>query len=116
MPVDWARIVQTSLHTRRKLDLPRRLKLPVLPQAVIAFTETVENPEAGPHEMAAALETDASLTSELLRQINSAAIGLRQKVASVAQAIGLLGTRRTKMLVLTSALQAATKDCASRLI
>src|SRR6478609_7527395 len=100
MTVDWSRIVQDSLQSRPQLELPRRLKLPVLPQAVIAFTEVTEDPEDGPHELAAALETDASLTSELLKQINSAAIGLKQKVASVAQAIGLLGPRRTKMLVL----------------
>ena len=116
MSVDWSKIVQTSLNKRPQLELPRRLKLPVLPQAVIAFTEIAEDPEAGPHELAATLETDASLTSELLKQINSAAMGLKQKVASVAQAIGLLGPRRTKMLVLTSALQTATKDTTSRLI
>ena len=92
------------------------MKLPVLPQSVIAFTEIANNPDAGPHELAAPLESDPSLTSELLRQINSVAVGLKQKVASVAQAIGLLGSRRTKMLVLTAALQTATKNTTSRLI
>jgi len=98
------------------LELPRRLKLPVLPQSVIAFTEIVEDLDAGPQQLAAPLESDASLTAELLRQINSAAVGLKQKVASVTQAINLMGRRRTKMLVLTSAIQQATKDSASRLI
>ncbi len=116
MSVDWTKVVRDSLDSRPHLNLPRRLKLPVLPQSVIAFTEIAENPDAGPHQLAAPLEADASLTSELLRQINSASMGLKQKVASVAQAIGLLGPRRTKTLVLTSALQTATKDTTSRLI
>ena len=116
MSVDWTRIVRDSLDSRPQLKLPKRLKLPVLPQAVIAFTEIVDNPDAGPQELAATLETDSSLTSELLRQINSAAMGLKQKVASVTQAISLLGPRRTKMLVLTSALHTATKDTTSRLV
>ncbi len=116
MSVDWTQIVDRSLKARPQLTMPRFLKLPVLPQAVIAFTEIAEDPDAGPHELAATLEVDSSLTSEVLKQINSVAMGLKQKVGSVAQAIGLLGPRRTKTLVLTSALQRATKDTTSRLV
>lgn len=116
MSKDWAKLICDGLKSRPRVNLPSRLKLPVIPQAVIAFTEVAEDPEAGPHALAATLESDASLTSELLRQINSVALGLKQRVGSVAQAIGLMGPRRTKTLVLTAALQAATKDTTSRLI
>lgn len=116
MSVDWARIANDSLNSRPQLKLPSRLKLPVLPQAVIAFTELADDPNASPRQLAATLETDSSLTSELLKQINSAAMGLRQQIGSVSQAISMLGPRRTKMLVLTSALQTATKDSKARLI
>lgn len=116
MSVDWPRIINDSLQSRQQLSLPRRLKLPVLPQSVIAFTEIAENPDASPHQLSAPIEADSSLTCELLRQINSAAMGLKQKVASVSQAISLLGTKRTKTLVLTAALQTATQNATSRLM
>ena len=116
MSVDWARIANDSLNSRPQLKLHSRLKLPVLPQAVIAFTELADDPNASPRQLAAALETDSSLTSELLKQINSAAMGLKQQIGSVTQAINMLGPRRTKMLVLTSALQTATRDSKARLI
>lgn len=116
MPVDWAGIVQAAMQSRPTLVLPRRLKLPVVPQSVIEFTALAEDPKAGPKELAAPIEADSALTLELLRQVNSAAMGLRQQVVSVPQAINLLGPRRTKTLVLTSALQTATSKTTSRLI
>lgn len=116
MPVDWADAVQNAMQSRVKLELPRRLKLPVVPQSVIEFTSLSEDPNVGPRELAVPLESDAVLTTELLRQVNSAAMGLRQQVVSVAQAINLLGPRRTKTLVLTAALQTALAKTTSRLI
>ncbi len=116
MSVDWTVIVREALKTRSQLDLPRRLKLPVLPQSVVEFTAIAEKPDVGPHELAAPIEADSALTSELLRQVNSVGTGLRQRVSSVAQAINLFGPRRTKTLVLTCALQTATAGMKSQLI
>lgn len=116
MSADWANLVQDAPRTRPQLELPRRLKLPVLPQSVVEFTAIAENPQAGPQELAAPIEADSALTSELLRQVNSVGTGLRQRVASIPQAINLFGPRRTKTLVLTCALQSATSRMKSRLI
>lgn len=116
MTVDWAKIVGDAMQNRPQLELPRRLKLPVLPQSVVEFTSIAENPDAGPQQLAAPIESDAALTSELLRQVNSVATGLRSRVASISQAINLFGPRRTKTLVLTCALQTATAGMKSRLI
>lgn len=116
MSVSWSEIVRDALKCPPPLELPRRLKLPVLPQAVVEFTSLAENPDAGPNQLAAPIEADAALTSELLRQVNSVGVGLRQRVVSVAQAIALFGPRRTKTLVLTCALQSATSRMKSRLI
>lgn len=116
MSANWTNIVKEALRTRPQLELPRRLKLPVLPQSVVEFTAIAENPQAGPRELAAPIEADSALTSELLRQVNSVGTGLRQRVASIPQAINLFGPRRTKTLVLTCALQTATSEMKSRLI
>ncbi len=116
MSVNWTEVVRIALKTRPQLELPRRLKLPVLPQSVVEFTAIAENTEASPQELAAPIEADSALTAELLRQVNSIGTGLRQQVASVSQAITLFGPRRTKTLVLTCALQAATSGVKSRLV
>lgn len=116
MPVNWSEIARDALRCRPTLELPRRLKLPVVPQSIIKFTALAEQPDAGPQQLAAPIEADAALTSELLRQVNSVGIGLRQRVASVAQAIALFGSRRTKTLVLSCALQAASSEMKSRLV
>ncbi|MEK6257851.1 MAG: HDOD domain-containing protein [Planctomycetota bacterium] len=116
MPTDWSGLVQKAMETRPLLDLPRDLKLPSLPQSVIEFTAVANDPTAGPKELAAPIEADSALTSELLRQVNSAAMGLRRIVVSIPQAVNLLGPRRTKTLVLTSALQTSTARTKSRLI
>ena len=116
MSVDWNSLVQNAMKVRPQLDLPRRLKLPVLPQSVVEFTAISEKPDVGPQELAAPIEADSALTSELLRQVNSVGTGLRQRVSSVAQAINLFGPRRTKTLVLTCALQTATAGMKSQLI
>lgn len=116
MAVNWSEIVQCAISAQLPLDLPRVIKLPCLPQSVIEFTSISNDPAAGPNELAKAVQSDSALTAALLKQVNSTAVGLRHRVASVAQAITLLGTRRTKNLVLASALQAATARIQSVLI
>lgn len=116
MGPNWSEIVDRAMSSRPQLELPRNFKLPCLPQSVVEFSAVSKDPEAGPRELAAPIEADAALTSGLLRQANSMASGVRQPISSVKQAINLLGPRRTKTLVLTSALQSATAAITSRLI
>jgi len=116
LPANWTAIVGEAMKARPLLDLPRKFSLPCVPQSVIEFTSISKDPNAGPKDLAAPIEADPALTSDLLRQVNSTATGLPRKVASIPQAINLLGLRRTKTLVLTSALHAATRSTSSRLI
>lgn len=116
MSPNWDQIAETAVANRPRLDLPRNFKLPCVPQSVIEFTAISKDPNAGPKELAAPIEVDVALTSGLLRQVNSTAVGVRQAVVSVKQAINLLGPRRTKTLVLTTALQSATAGINSRLL
>ena len=116
MPANWEQIVADAVSVRPTLALPRNFKLPCIPQSVIEFTAISKDPNAGPRELAAPIEVDAALTSGLMRQVNSTALGVRQAIVSVKQAINLLGPKRTKTLVLTTALQTATAGMTSRLI
>jgi eukaryotic-like serine/threonine-protein kinase len=116
MPGMFSDIVIQALTNRPSLNLPRTFKLPCLPQSVVKFISISNDAIAGARELAAPLEADSALTAALLRQVNSPAVGVRQSVASVPQAINLLGLRRTKNLVLASALHSATEKLSSRLI
>jgi serine/threonine-protein kinase len=67
-------------------------------------------------DLAAVVETDTGLTLELLKHINSAFIGLRQKAKTVQQAISLLGLRQTRLFVIAAGTQAAICARKSKLL
>ena len=96
--------------------LPSQIKLPVVPQTVIRFSHLAEHPEANIIKLAETLETDSSLTAELLRHVNSAIMGLKKRISSVRQAIAAVGIRRSRTLVLTAALKTAMQATTSPLI
>lgn len=116
MTVNWTEIVKHAIEERSPLEFPSHIKLPCLPQSVIEFTSISNDPAAGPKELAKAIQSDSALTAAILKQVNSITVGLGRRVVSVSQAITLLGTRRTKNLVLASALQSATARIQSPLI
>lgn len=96
--------------------LPSQVKLPVVPQAVIRFAHLAEHPDANIIKLAETLETDSTLTAELLRHVNSAIMGLKKRISSVRQAIAAVGIRRSRTLVLTAALKTALHATTSPLI
>ncbi len=110
------RIVHGSHWGIRLTALPSTLKLPALPLAVTRFLEKSKEPDASVKELSLLIETDAGLTLELLRHVNSAFIGLRTKAGSVQQAMSLLGIRQTKMFIVSNGMQSAVKARQSRLI
>jgi HD-like signal output (HDOD) protein len=75
-----------------------------LPTAASRLLTLAAKPEVALREIAKIVETDAVLTASLLRAVNSASVGLRQPVASVARAIDLTGTNLAVSL--------AMKECA----
>jgi len=114
--IDWAKIREEGVGKFALAALPPTLKLPALPLAVTRFTEKAAKPDVPLRELAAVLETDTGLTAELLRHVNSAFHGLRNKAGSVLQAMTLLGLRPTKSFVLATGVQAAVRAGQSKLI
>ncbi len=111
--LNWTEIRIAALGNERRKDLLPKVKLPALPRALTQFCRKVEDPTVSNLELANIIETDVSLTCELLKHVNSAQFGLRTKVASAQQALGLLGLRNTKLLLLTAGtkLAVATREC-----
>ncbi len=114
--INWTQARQSLLGNRPASTLPPRVKLPVLPLAVTKFSQKAEEPEASPRELGAIIETDSGLTTELLKYVNSAAMGLAQKASSGAHAIAMLGIRETKLHLMTTALQRMMKKRESKLL
>ncbi len=112
----WKEIVETELAESSANTLPPTLKLPALPHAVTKFLERSSDPDASLKELAAIVETDTGLTVELLRHVNSAFIGLRNKAKTAQQAITLLGMRQSKLFLISTGTKAAVQARKSKLI
>lgn len=115
MPL-WEDLRQEVFSTATACRLPPQVKLPVVPQAVVRFSHLAQHPDANIAKLAETLETDSSLTTELLRHVNSSAVGLKQRISSVRQAISAVGIRRARTLVLTAALKTALGGHASPML
>ncbi len=114
--MNWTALRQQLLSDFALESFPPTLSLPALPDAVTQFTERAKQPNADGKELAQIIETDAGLTIELLRHVNSPVIGLRHRVGNVQQAIALLGLEKVSQFVITVGLQAAVRARKSRLI
>lgn len=114
--VDWSAMREQGLREMAIAKLPPTLQLPALPHAVTQFVQRVKKPNVTLKELAEIVETDTGLTLELLRHVNSAYVGLRQKASSVLQALTLLGMRPSTTFLVTAGTQAAVRAKKSRFI
>ena len=76
-------------------------ELPPAPDVAWRVMRIVRDPEYDADDLLRAVELDPSLTSALLRTVNSSLVGLRQPAGSLQQAIVLLGGKKIVDLVLT---------------
>lgn len=114
--IDWAAIREEALGDFTADALPPTLELPALPHAVTLFVQKSNDPNVAAKDLAKIIETDAGLTVELLKYVNSAYMGLRHRAGNVQQAISLLGQRQSKMFVVTTGMEAAVRARKSKLI
>jgi serine/threonine-protein kinase len=114
--IDWKITRQKLLGEESQFSLPPNIQLPVLPVAVIEFIRKADDPDAKVKELSKVIESDAGLTAELLRYVNSSAFGMRKKVSTAEQTLTLLGIKKTKLFLMTSGVQESMKSRASKLI
>ena len=77
-------------------------KLPNVPEVVRELIVALDNPNAKYNEIAAKVAKDQTLSLKVLRVVNSAYFGLSRKVASIDEAVVMLGMERLKTLVIAS--------------
>jgi len=75
--------------------------LPSAPKVHAAVTAALADPKSTLESVAALVERDAAMTAKVLQLVNSAFFGLPRRVATVGQAVNLLGTNMLKNLVLS---------------
>jgi HD-like signal output (HDOD) protein len=78
----------------------RMTVVPSPPDLYFAVVRALESPEVDLEELYDRAAKDPAMTAKLLQVANSAALGLRHKVANVAEAIGYLGLETTRSLIL----------------
>ena len=71
-----------------------------MPQVVMRFLEIMQDPNFKYDDLVKVLSADAGTVSEVLRLVNSALFGVREKIVSLRQALTLLGPKRTRSLLL----------------
>lgn len=74
--------------------------VPSMPQVVTRFLEIMQDPNFDYGNLVKVLSADPGTVSEILRLVNSALFGVRQKIVSLKQALTLLGPKRTRSLLL----------------
>lgn len=88
------------VFVRRNVERVVR-SLPTLPAAVARVVEEADRPDPSPTRMEAHIQKDPALTAQVLRVVNSAYYGLSGQVASVGQAIVILGVQQVRNLALS---------------
>jgi len=81
--------------------------LPPVPHAALKLVSLLDQPSVSNTEVVQALRSDNVLTAKLLRACNSPFFGLTEPVASVDQAVFLLGHQQILHIVLTIAFGSA---------
>ena len=113
---DWEALRKSLLSDKADSVLPLSVQLPVLPKALMDFREKAEDPEASPEELSRIIISDAGLSTELLRNVNTAKSGTCKQITSVKQAIVLLGIRQTSLYLTICGMKQVMKSTASKLI
>ena len=80
--IEWSEKREAMLGKTSKPNLLPDIKLPVLPQALIEFSQLADDPYCEIQKLAAIVESDTGLTCQLLRAVNASVNGLRHKISS----------------------------------
>lgn len=73
-----------------------------LPQTLAAVLKVVDDPDAGAKDIANIISTDVSLTTLVLKMVNSAYYNRSRRVAKISEAVAVMGINSLKVLALSS--------------
>jgi|HubBroStandDraft_6_1064221.scaffolds.fasta_scaffold51848_3 HD-like signal output (HDOD) protein len=114
--MDWAAIRDEALGGLTMSVMPPTVQLPALPYAVTLFVQRSRDETVPLQDLAKILETDAGLTIQLLKCVNSSFFAVKNKVVSVLQALSFLGCKNSRRFVIVAGMEAAIRAHNSKLI
>ncbi len=85
------------------VDVIANTQIPALPTSAMKLLELSQDPSNGPVEYAKPIEADVGLMGQVLRFVNSSYFGFSREIASIQQALTLVGVRTIKNFALWSA-------------
>jgi len=88
------------MNSRVLEAIKKSAAVPSVPTVVTRFLEIMQDANYKYEDLVKVLSSDAGTVSEILRLVNSALFGVRQKIVSLQQALTLLGPKRTRSLLL----------------
>jgi HD-like signal output (HDOD) protein len=78
--------------------------LPPMPMVAQKALQIIQNPKSNMSDLANVIKLDQSMTSLILRWVNSGYYNLRSKMVSIEQAVSYLGQRTVQNLVLSASI------------
>jgi HD-like signal output (HDOD) protein len=76
-------------------------RLPELPQVALRVSRMLEQEETNAYQLASVIRVDAGFTTQVLRLCNSAAYGFTRRIATVKEAVAILGFTTLRSMVYT---------------
>lgn len=73
-----------------------------LPHVALRVMEVANDPDCGARDLKEVMEADVSLSTRVLRVVNSSAYAVRTKVTNLQQAIAYLGSKQVRNLAMTA--------------
>ncbi|RMD81172.1 MAG: HDOD domain-containing protein [Lentisphaerae bacterium] len=92
----------------REQVLQKITEVPALPTAATQVLQAIQDPDVDITKLVRIIELDQSLTSNLLKLVNSALFSAGRKIGSVKEAVTRLGLRQISRLVVASAIAPMT--------
>jgi len=92
-----------QIDVRNLTEVLANTQLPALPTSALKLLELSQDPNNGPSQYATPIEADAGLMGQVLRFVNSSYFGFSREIASIQQALTLVGVRTIKNFALWSA-------------
>src|SRR3990167_4402493 len=87
---------------RLKKVVDRIQSIPTLPDMLSKINRMMLNPRTSAKEVAQIISSDPSITSKVLRVVNSSFYGFPNRISTITHAIVILGFNTVKSIVLSS--------------